>query len=198
MMIIGLTGNIATGKSTVMALAVEQGAYGIDADRVVHDVYAADHALLAKLRLMFGDAIFYADGALNRPALGAIVFNDKQAMYQLEAVVHPAIRVELGRRLDAATSDIVMVEAIKLFESPIIMRCQQVWVTTCTAEQQIGRLVAHRGMTAEAAAQRVHAQAPQTEKLKRADVIIDTNGTIDDTAAQFKIAWAQLQTKISE
>ena len=193
-MIIGLTGNIATDKSTVMSLAVQHGAYTIDADQVVHDVYATDQALLAELRTLFGNGIFFDDGSLNRKALGVIVFTDKAAMKRLEAAVHPAVRREVRQRIDNAKSNIIMLEAIKLLESPIGQLADRVWVTNCSAERQIQRLITHRGLTQSEAEQRVNAQAPQAEKLARADVIIDTNGTMEQTIAQFEQAWATLET----
>lgn len=184
-MIIGLTGNIATGKSTVMAVAAERGAYTIDADRVVHQLYAADGNLLAQIRAQFGDDVFDGE-TLNRKRLGGIVFGDGEALKRLEGIVVPAVRHEIGRRLRESSADITILEAIKLLESPLHEHCDQIWVTTCSTETQIERLMQHRGLTHEQAVQRVNAQPPQSEKISKADVIIDTNGTMEETIARIK------------
>lgn len=189
--VIGLTGNIATGKSTVMQLAADRGAATIDADKVVHAVLRSTSVKDA-IRAAFGDDVFDGNGEINRRALGTIVFNDPAALRKLEGITHPATRAEILRRIDASSATVVMLEAILLLEGPLHTHCDTIWVTTCTRATQIARLQRYRGFSREDAARRVDAQAPQAEKVARADVVIDTEGSVQDTERQFERAWRAL------
>ncbi len=191
--VIGLTGNIATGKSAVMQLAAERGARMIDADKVVHQVLATDQAVQDSIRAAFGDAVFAEDGTLLRGALGRVVFADAEALRTLEALVHPAVRQEITRQVQASDATITVLEAILLLEGPLHALCDQIWVTTCSAETQLQRLMTYRNMTEEAARQRIEAQAPQADKIARADVVIDTDGDMAATVAQFEYAWEKIE-----
>jgi dephospho-CoA kinase len=190
--IIGLTGNIATGKSAVMRLAAEQGVLTIDADKVVHELLNDDEAIQQAVANAFGDAVRLADGRINRPALGRIVFNDPHALRTLEGLLHPATRAEIARRVAASPAQVTMIEAIKLLEGPLAALCDQIWVTTCSSETQMARLQICRGMDGETAAARINAQSPQAEKIARADIVINTDGLMADTQRQFVEAWAGL------
>lgn len=189
--IIGLTGNIATGKSTVTRLAAERGAVIIDADRVAHDVLQSED-VWREVIVAFGPEVSLPDGRVDRAALGRIVFGDPDKLRQLEGLTHPAVRAEIARQIAAAGDAILLVEAIKLLEGPLAAACDQIWVTTCPRETQLERLRVCRGMDEATAIGRVDAQAPQAEKIARADVVIDTGGTMDETVAQFAAAWAAL------
>lgn len=191
--IIGLTGNIATGKSTLMRLAAERGAYTLDADKVVHDVLAHDKTVKMAIRAEFGDSVFDANGNIVRSALGNVVFADKAALKRLEVIVLPATRDEIARRLENADAEIIMVEAIKLLESPVRERCDQIWVTFCSRYNQIERLMQFRDMSRTEAEQRISAQPPQEEKIAHADVVIDTNGDMARTILQFERAWTDVE-----
>ncbi len=190
--IVGLTGNIATGKSAVVQLAVEQGALALDADKVVHEILATDPAVQQKIAAVFGAEVCLPDGRIDRAALGRIVFANPQALRDLEAIVHPAVRLLLAQRIAAATAPVVMIEAIKLLESPLREMCRQVWVTHCTYERQLQRLMICRGMDEATAVARINAQSSATWKIAQADVVIDTNGLMSDTARQFNAAWSAL------
>ena len=190
--IIGLTGNIATGKSTVMQILMQLGATTIDADRVVHQLYAENQPLVNAICLMFGQEVIGADGKLDRPKLGQIVFADRQKMRQLEIIVHPVVQDEVRRQIDVAVSSCVVIEAIKLLESPIRQLCDSIWVTTCSAETQIERLINHRHLSRQDAELRVMSQPPQLVKINQADVVIDTNGTLIETKDQVVAQWTQL------
>jgi dephospho-CoA kinase len=192
--IIGLTGNIATGKSAVMKLAAERGALVIDADRVVHDLMDGDEAIQEAVAAAFGPEARLPDGRINRAALGRIVFGNPEELRRLEGITHPAVRAEIARRIAATESATIMIEAIKLLEGPLAAACDQVWVTACRRETQLERLRVCRGMDEATAIARVDAQAPQAEKIARANVVIDTDGTMDETRAQFEAAWARLIT----
>jgi dephospho-CoA kinase len=188
--IIGLTGNIATGKSAVMRLAAERGALTIDADRVVHELLAGDAAIQAAVVGAFGPGVRRAGGGIDRAALGAIVFGDADRLRQLEAILHPAVRAEIARRVQTADAPVIMIEAIKLLEGPLAALCDQVWVTACDRETQMARLRVCRGLSEADAAARIDAQIPQADKIARADVVIRTDGLLRETEAQVATAWA--------
>lgn len=191
-LIIGLTGNIATGKSAVMRLAAEHGAFPIDADQVVHEIMETDTTMQAGIAVAFGSEVRREDGRIDRRALGQIVFNDPQALYDLETIVHPTVRHEIVRRIQETDKSIIFIEAIKLFEGGLAEGCHQVWVTRCDKQRQLDRLRICRGMETGEAAVRIKAQPPQEEKVAQADTVIDTNGTMRDTEAQFEWAWRRL------
>jgi dephospho-CoA kinase len=191
-LIVGLTGNIATGKSAVMRLAADRGALAIDADKVVHELMASDANMQAAIGVAFGPEVRRSDGRIDRQALGDIVFSDPEAMRDLEAMVHPAVRQELARRVAEGNASIVFIEAIKLLESGLADACHQIWVTRCSKQRQLERLRVCRGLETQAAVERIKAQPPQEEKVARADVVIDTDGLMKDTEAQFELAWSHL------
>ncbi len=190
--VIGLTGNIATGKSAVSRMAAERGALVLDADRIVHALLNQDESIQAAVAFAFGDDVRLPDGRIDRPALAGIVFADPVALRDLEAILHPAVRVEILQRIDESQARFVVVEAIKLLEGPLADYCREIWVTDCTPRRQIERLMVCRGMDDETAALRVQAQPPQALKVERADVIIDTNETMAETRNQFDVAWERL------
>lgn len=190
--IVGLTGNIATGKSAVMRLAHDYGALIIDADKIVHDLMDSDATMQAAIAVAFGAEVRREDGRINRARLGEIVFADPYAMRDLEAMVHPAVGKEVDARILASKQSIIFIEAIKLLEGNLRSICHQVWVTRCSPQRQLERLRVCRGLETEVAAVRIKAQPPQEEKVAQSDVLIDTNGLMKDTEAQFKIAWSRL------
>jgi dephospho-CoA kinase len=190
--IIGLTGNIATGKSTIMRLAADRGALTIDADRIVHDLLDKDAEVQAKVVDRFGSSVRRANGHIDRATLGQIVFNDPEKLRALEQILHPAVRVEIGRRIAGSDAPVIMIEAIKLLEGSLAEACDQIWVTTCSKETQLERLRVCRGLDQAAALSRIDAQGPQEAKLARSDVVIDTGGLMTDTLAAFAAAWADL------
>jgi len=191
-MIVGLTGNIATGKSAVMRMAAEKGALTLDADEIVHEILENDPSMQAAIAVAFGPDVRRPDGRIDRAALASIVFTDDEALRDLELMLHPAVRQEINRRIDETEKRTVMLEAIKLLEGELVEIIDQVWVTRCPRKVQIERLMVCRGMDAETAAVRVNAQGPQEAKVAQADVVIDTDGTMADTKAQFELAWRQI------
>jgi dephospho-CoA kinase len=190
--IIGLTGNIATGKSTVARMLGDLGATVIDADRVAHEVMRAGTPVHRAVVETFGPQVLRPDGEIDRARLGAVVFSDPQALAQLEAIVHPAVLEEVARRIAAAPTPVVVVEAIKLIESGMAEAFDALWVTTCPVEEQVRRLMADRGLSRPDAEQRVNAQPPQEAKIARADVVISTDGSLEETRAQVEAAWRAL------
>ncbi len=190
--IIGLTGNIATGKSAVMRLAAERGALTIDADRVVHELLAEDEAIQAAVVAAFGPGVRRAAGGIDRAALGSLVFGDAAQLRRLEAILHPAVRLAIARRVAESDAPVIVIEAIKLLEGPLAALCDQIWVTTCTRQTQLARLRVCRGLDEATAVARVDAQGPQEEKIARADVVIATDGLLRETQEQFEAAWGQI------
>jgi dephospho-CoA kinase len=191
-LILGLTGNIATGKSVVMRLAADRGALTIDADKLVHQILATDSVMQANVVAAFGSRVQHADGHIDRKILGNLVFYDRAAMRDLEAMLHPVVRQQIYQQIDAAEATFIMVEAIKLLEGDIADACHQIWVTRCRQEVQMERLRVCRGLDPDSAALRIHTQASQEEKVAMADVVIETDGLMVDTEKQFTLFWNRL------
>ncbi len=189
--VIGLTGNIAVGKSAVMALLAEFGAAVIDADTVAHRVLRADGAAYAPVIAAFGSGILGADGEIERAALGKIVFADDARLRRLEAITHPAIRQEISRLARESSADVVVIEAIKLLEGELKHQVDAIWVVNASEARQLERLISRRGMSADEAARRIALQNSQAEKLRQADVIIENDADLDALRARVKQAWAR-------
>lgn len=187
--IIGLTGNIGTGKSTVAGMLAELGAEVIDADKVAHEVMRAGAPAHTALVETFGPEVLAPGGEIDRKRLGALVFADPTALARLEAIVHPATIEAIHRRINDSSADVVVVEAIKLIESGMADAYDSVWVTTCRRKQQIQRIVDERGLSQAEAEQRIRAQPPPEEKIARADVVIDNSGPLSQTQEQVQAAW---------
>lgn len=192
--LIGLTGNIATGKSEVARLLAGLGAQVIDADRVAHEVMRPVGPAYAAVVKAFGAGILGDGGVVDRARLGAIVFRDPAALRRLEAAVHPAVLAQVDRLVAQATAPVVVVEAIKLIEAGLHRGYDALWVVTAPRSVQIVRLVARRGLSAEEAALRVDAQSPQAEKAVLADVVIVNDGSLDELRDKVEAAWAQIQS----
>ena len=189
---IGLTGNIATGKSTVGRMLAKLGAEVIDADQIVHAVLAPDGAAYAAVVAAFGTGIRAADGTIDRGKLGDIVFSDAKALAKLEQLTHPPVIAIIEERIAASTAPVVVVEAIKLLESGVAEDYEAIWVTTCPEAAQLTRLMKSRRLIRAEALRRIRIQPPQAEKIARADVVIDTSGTLDETHAQVIAAWENI------
>jgi dephospho-CoA kinase len=187
--LIGLTGNIATGKTAVLHMLEQLGAYVIDADALVHRLMVPGTEVYQAVVERFGRDILRPDGAINRAKLGEVVFADPAALKDLERIVHPAVRIEVDRLIEQAPKPIVVVEAIKLIEAGMHRGVDALWVVTCSREQQLARLMRKRGLSLGAALTRVEAQPPQEEKNALADVLIDNSGTLEETRAQVERHW---------
>jgi dephospho-CoA kinase len=196
--LIGLTGNIATGKSTARKMLVDLGAIAIDADEVAREVVQPGQPALAEITRIFGHEVIQADGALDRRALAAIVFRDPEKLRLLEAVTHPAVRAEITRRIARLpVGSIVVLEAIKLLESGWRAHCDRIWVTTCTPDTQLQRLMQSRGMSEQDARMRIEAQPPQADKIAAADLVIDSESSVEKMRAQIKHEWDRIRREIS-
>jgi dephospho-CoA kinase len=196
MFIIGLTGNIATGKSTVAKMLRELGAEVIDADALVHELYQPNTKVTRRVAELFGAEVLLPDGGVNRQKLGAVVFNDKERMKALESVVHPAVAALRNEKINQATKPVVVLEAVKLFETGQHQQCHQFWVVTASESAQLQRLMKQRGLSKEQARSRLAVQPPLEEKLKIADVVIDNSGTLDDLRRQVEAAWESVKCNV--
>ena len=191
-LVIGLTGPIGCGKSTVAAWLGDLGAIVVDADVVAREVVGPGEPALDQVVDAFGPDIVAPDGSLDRAALGRIVFADPEALARLEAVVHPAVRPRILDRIAGATRDrapAVVVEAIKLVEGGLAALCDEVWLVVCDATAQRDRLTA-RGADAADTGARITAQSDIVDRLLPAATrVIDTSGAADDTRAAVHAAY---------
>ncbi|MDY6877910.1 MAG: dephospho-CoA kinase [Chloroflexota bacterium] len=194
-LLIGLTGNIGTGKSTVARMLAELGAKVIDADTVAHEVMRAGTSAHTQITTTFGPKVLAPNGEIDRAWLGARVFADPAALARLEAIVHPATIEMIRHRIATSQASVIVIEAIKLVESGLADSCDSIWVTTCQPEQQVYRIMDSRNFGRAEAEQRVRAQAPQEEKIARSDVVIDTSGELSWTRVQVQAAWQRLEER---
>lgn len=193
-LVIGLTGNIATGKSTVLEYLTRLGAYIIDADKLAHQSMSPDGTAYQAVVAEFGGAILNPDKTINRKALGQIVFTNADLLNKLEQIVHPAVFQMTLRLVETAPSSVIVLEAVKLLEAgPMFSQCDEVWVVTARPEVQLQRLMELRGMSEDTARQRMSMQSPQAAKIYQADRVIDNSGTLDELYARLDEIWAQLK-----
>ncbi len=188
-LLIGLTGNIACGKSTVLTQLFSLGAYTIDADLLIHAILKKDGPAYTPVVQEFGPSVVLSDGEIDRRALGKIVFSDADRLHRLEEIEHPIVRAIIESAIISAPQRVVVLDAIKLIEAGWAAKCAQLWVVTSLPEQQIRRLVETRGYSEEEAHMRVAAQSSQAEKAALADVVIDNSGTRRQTVEQVSAAW---------
>jgi dephospho-CoA kinase len=191
--VIGLTGNIGAGKSTVLLMLQELGAQAIDADAVARDVMKPGQQAYCEILDAFGQGILGPSGGIDRAELGRRAFSNPVALQRLEQIVHPAVVDHIAHQIEHACSTVVVVEAIKLIESGMVARfCDALWVVCAPMEKRLERLMRNRGMERDIALQRIAAQPPQEEKVAVANVIIDNSGTLEGTKAQVLAAWERL------
>jgi dephospho-CoA kinase len=191
-LVIGLTGNIATGKSVVRRMLEHLGAYTIDADALTHRVYAKGAPGYQQVIDKFGKWLLNKDGEIDRVKLGNLVFSDAEAMRQLEDVVHPLVRQAADILVKRATQAVVVIEAIKLLEGDLRNVCDSIWVTNAPEAIQVERLMKKRGFTQEQARERIHMQSPQNQKITMANMVITNTGSFDDLWKQVSEAWKEV------
>jgi dephospho-CoA kinase len=200
--VIGLTGGIGTGKSTVARMLAELGAVVIDSDAIVHELQAPGTPLLAEIEAAFGPDVLRPDGSLDRAALGARVFADPAARARLNALVHPAVGRESLRRLEAARAsgaELVVVDIPLLFETRVHgtasranLGAEVVVVVYAPRELQIERQLARNGYDRAEAERRLDAQLPIEEKRRLADHVIDNAGSLERTREQVRALYERL------
>lgn len=181
MKVLGLTGGIACGKSTISQTLRELGAAIVDGDALSRELTAADGAALPAIRQAFGDGVFHPDGTLNRRALGARVFTDDSARAQLDQIMQPRLRTLILRDIAAARDSrakVCVLDMPLLYEKGLDALCDRVWCASLPRQTQLERLMARDGFTREEAEARLRSQLSTEEKAARADVVIDTSGAI--------------------
>ncbi|MBN1964485.1 MAG: dephospho-CoA kinase [Anaerolineae bacterium] len=194
--LLGLTGNIAVGKSTVLGMMEALGAAIIDADALVHDLRAPGAPGYGPLVDLLGEEVLQADGRISRSKLAQRAFADPALLAQLEAIFHPLVQQEVARRIAVSDRRIVVIEAIKLLEGRLKHIVEAVWVVDASHEMQFQRLMTTRGLSHEQAVARIVGQNPQAEKLALADVIIHNDGDLAATWKQVSRAWAELLARL--
>jgi len=189
--LLGLTGNIACGKSAVGQLLAERyGADYVDADRLVHGLYAAGTLETRAIADRFGQNLLRAeDGTIDRRRLGDVVLSDSNALRELERILDPGVRQAIADRIARTRAPVVVLDAIRLIEAGTAARCDAVWVVVCDRDAQMQRLQAARGLSADQAALRIAAQRPAEEKIRHATAVLTNHGTLEDLAHQVEAAW---------
>jgi dephospho-CoA kinase len=200
-LLVGLTGGIATGKSTVSAILRALGAVIIDADLLAREVVEPGEPALAEIAQEFGPGVLTADGRLDRKALGAIVFADPARRKRLEALTHPRIRERFQRHLDDLTArgfrGVVVFDAPVMIESGNYKNMDRLVVVAADEATQVARLMARDGIGAGEARQRIASQMPVAEKAKLADHVIDNSGSLAATEAQVRRVHARLVAELT-
>lgn len=194
MVLVGLTGGIGSGKSTVSALLAERGAVVVDADAIVREVQAPGRPVFTAIVERFGAGVVAADGGLDRQALADIVFGDDEALAALNAIVHPAVGAEIARRLEeaAGTDHIVVLDVPLLVESGRDDLHETI-VVDLDEEVAVARAVTHRGMRADDVRARIARQASREERRARATILVDNHGTPEELERRVDEVWARLQ-----
>ncbi|MBI4789556.1 MAG: dephospho-CoA kinase [Chloroflexi bacterium] len=187
--LIGLTGNLGSGKSTVRRMLEQLGALGLDADKLAHAAMQRGKPAWRAIVETFGPEVLQHNGRIDRQKLGARVFENPAALAQLEAITHPAVGEIIKQELRQTQVQVVVVEAIKLFEANLHLWCDALWVVTATPDAQVARVMRERQMSAEEARARLATQSHLDEKLARADVVIDNSQDLSATKAQVENAW---------
>ncbi|MAS36582.1 MAG: dephospho-CoA kinase [Anaerolineaceae bacterium] len=195
--VIGLTGNIAVGKSVVRQMLQHLGAYTIDADGLTHQAMQPGAPAYKPVVETFGQFILGPDKRINRALLGQIVFSNPVALEKLESIVHPIVRQAIGTLVSRSKQRVVVIEAIKLLEGGLAETVDAVWVVDATPETQIKRLMQKRKLAEADARQRVTVQNPQADKLARATVIINNDGNVEETWKQVQDAWSQVRQAVT-
>jgi len=195
MIVIGLTGGIASGKSTVSSALAERGATVVDADKVGHEVYRPDTEGWQRVVGAFGQSIVAENGEIDRKALGAIVFGDPTQRERLQAIVWPVMKSIMARMIDGFRNDgvaAVVLEAAVLIEADWLDLVDQVWVVTVSESVAEARLIDRNGLIAEQARERIAAQLTNAQRTRHATAVIDNGGTVEDAIRQVAALWDNL------
>ncbi|GCE12751.1 dephospho-CoA kinase [Tengunoibacter tsumagoiensis] len=195
--VLGLTGNIASGKTTVGQLLVKAGAERyIDADALVHQLYRPNQIITRAVAAQFGEQMLAEDGGVDRKALGALVFHDQDAMQRLERIVHPAVHRVMEQELGLVSEKgIAVLDAVKLLEGGSAAYCQSIWLVLCPPEQSRQRLMIRNNLTLEQAEARLQAQPDRTMAYSFVDEIIRNEGTLQQLEEQVEAAFQRFVQK---
>ncbi len=198
MRVIGLTGGIASGKSTAARTLAELGARVVDADEVAREIVAPGQPALAEIVRTFGREMLLSDGTLDRKRLGALIFADADKRRALNAITHPRIAMETQARLGRLREEgvpVAIYEAALLVENRVHEALDGLIVVVCDEATQLERLIARDGYSEADARARIAAQAPVAEKLKAATWVVDTSGPLADTKKQLARVWEEILSK---
>jgi dephospho-CoA kinase len=190
--VIGLTGNIGSGKSTVLRMLEQLGAKAIDADALVHEVMGQGTLVWQAIVDTFGQEILTDQGEIDRKKLGALVFDDHEALKRLENIVHPAVDQRFREIVQDSEERVIAVEAIKITESEVYAQLDTLWLVTCPAEERLQRLVETRHVNEEDVERRLRSQMPPERQAELADVVIDNGGTLQQTWEQVRREWGKI------
>ncbi|MFN8660763.1 MAG: dephospho-CoA kinase [Thermomicrobiales bacterium] len=191
-LVIGLTGPIAAGKSQVAAFLAELGAEVIDADAVYRELITPPSPLLDRIAERFGPEILDASGALDRAALGNVVFNNARELAALEGITHPVVIAEVRRRIANSQADVVVNEAIRLVESGMASDVDALWLVTAEPEVRLRRLMARNSLDETTARERLVVSQPSLPDGLLFDEVIDNSGSLDEMRANVRRAWKRL------
>jgi dephospho-CoA kinase len=195
--VVGLTGPIGAGKSTVARLLEERGATVIDADAVYASLVQPGQPLLRRIAEEFGPHVLRADGSLDRRALGDLVFGDQAALTRLDRLTHPAVIAEIERQIGNATTDVVVIEAIKLVQSGLAQRGDAIWLVTADPGVRARRLMERDGLDAASATKRVAAAIDPTLDAAIPMVVIDNSGDQADLRQRVDAAWQTVEKQVA-
>lgn len=195
--VIGLTGNIAVGKSVVRQMLQHLGAYTIDADGLSHQAMQPGAPAYKPIIETFGQFILDQDKQINRAMLGTIVFSNKEALGKLEAIIHPVVGQAINTLISRSKQRVVVIEAIKLLEGDLASAVDSVWVVDAPPQVQYQRLVQKRKMSEAEAKQRIMAQNAQKDKLTQASVVIKNDGNAEETWKQVQAEWNKIRDKLA-
>jgi len=193
--VIGLTGGIGSGKSTVSQYLAELGAVIIDADKVGHEAFKPDTEAWHEVVVTFGREILTPGGEIDRKKLGGIVFSQPEALSKLNGIMHPRMREMMKARIEEYRQqgvDVVVIEAAVLIEGNWTPLVDEVWVTVSPESAVLQRLKEQRGLAEEQTLARIRSQLSQEERLKHADVAINNDGNLDEVKAKIKELWEKL------
>jgi len=190
--VIGLTGNIATGKSVVRRMLEHLGAYTIDADALSHRAIAKGAPGYQQVLDEFGKWMVDKDGEIDRAKLGRLVFSDPEALAQLEAIIHPLVRQAVDILNRRARQSVIVIEAIKLLEGDLRKVCDTIWVTDAPQDVQVARLMRKRAMSREDALKRIRSQSAQSKKVAVANVVIHNTGSYEALWEQVTTEWRKI------
>lgn len=195
--VIGLTGNIATGKSVVRQMLQHSGAYTIDADTLGHQAMMPGAPAYKTVVQTFGKFILDSEGQINRQMLAQIVFSNPEAMKKLEDATHPVIRQAIDALVKRSNQRVIVIEAIKLLDGDLSTWVDEIWVVNASKATQYKRLVGKRKMSEDEAKKRILAQSPQEDKVKKATVVVENDGDVEKTWKQVQGEWQRIKDKLT-
>jgi dephospho-CoA kinase len=192
---VGLTGNIACGKSTVGRMLVDLGTDYVDTDRVVHNLLAHFTPQSRQIIERFGPIVAAPGGGIVRSVLGKIVFADPAKLRELESILYPRVEEIVDERIASTQAPVIVIDGVRIFESGLADRLDELWVVICSGDVQRARLARDRGMAPAEIEARLRSQPALEAKLARADAVIDNSGDLDATRVAVAAAYSAVLSK---